>query len=909
MKKINSFLCSAGIFALAALCSAPANSQTVLPEATAPMIIVPHQQTISYRERTLCYDVTASVPFEISIDQDWATMIEGSDGTIYIHVQRNMTPVDRATTITFSNKENNVAETLVLTQGRDESIMELPTDIAVKPSSQTVSPTSSYESGHGIDKTVDGDLNSYFHTKWTGNKFVVSEENPVTLTYNFRNVEKIDYLVYNPRIDGNSNGNFREVEIYIKKTGESNYTLYKKVDWRGNSAPAILRFNELEEGTLLDPAAIQFKILSGEGEYASCAEMQFFANNPLLGDNTDVFIDDVYSGLKPGVTLNDVDKLTNPFFKGLATQMLEGNYTTDYRVASYPCFISYVTLSDQWNAPGKYYDQMQGVTGINISKGRHAIAVSGIPEDINASLKVVAWYSQELRQNDNKEMVGGGPVTYTYGLHNGLNTIEYTNDFDGLAYVCYYADENPEKYPDIKVHFINGEINGYLSPDKTNEEMLEICRKAPNRCMDVYGKKVHSVWESSALASYCKASDNTSLGFRQYMNVLDSLIQWEHRLLGFEKYNRVPANRTMAYVNYTYYMFQGGYGVSFKYDTQQRVLNCRTLMYNDDDAIWGLSHEWGHQHQMHPYFCWAGMSEVTNNMNSYYNIMAMGYTNSGKINSWPIARNHFINNGDAFKPTCSDTEPYYQRREAYNNRNLYTYSQELYDMCASMVDSTNIPAAKDDPARAIGLTEVGVGEILCPFIMLYNYATYTKGIKDFGPDLYEALRQTDDPNGSVIEKQSGIDKYELVASAQNNNKNNKLAVLDEKFPESCWAPKSGNNYITTAHCGRFENSAPYIFNFIRKTSRLLGYNLFPYYDKWGFLRQIALRVGDYGNKNIIITKKMYDEFKADMEALVTSGELKAMPAGMIEEISNTKDIFEINGHSRNSGTFPPAIPN
>lgn len=903
MKKIHSFLWSAGFVIMATLCAVPANGQTVLPEATAPMIVVPHQQTISYRERTLCYDVTASIPFEVSIDKDWASLIKSTDGTIYIHVSRNMQPTARTANITFSNVEQNVSETLVLTQGRDESVMELPSDIQVFSSSQ--SGTNAQSNEFDIKKTVDNDLTTFYHTRRTPTKFVVSPETPAVLTYNFKNIEKIDYVVYNPRQDDNSNGNFREVEVYIKKQGEASYTLYGKYDWRGSGAASIVKFDKLEEGTLQNPASIQFKVLSGQGDYATCAEMQFFVNNPSKDNATDIFTDEVYSGLKPGITADDVDKISNPFFKGLATQMLEGKYDTHYRVAEYPCFISYVTLSEQWNAPGKYYDQMQGVTGINIAKGKHAVAVSGIPDGMNVSLKIVAWYSKEL----NSEGVGAGPATYSYPLRNGLNTIEYQSNFDGLAYICYYADENPENYPDIKVHFINGEINGYLSPEKSNEEMLQLCQNARNRCIDVYGKKVHSVWQAQGLRDYCKASDGRSLGYRQYMNILDSLIQWEHRLLGFEKYNRVPKNRTMAYVNYTYYMFQGGYGVSFMYNTESRVLNCRQLMYNDDDAIWGLSHEWGHQHQMHPYFCWAGMSEVTNNMNSYYNIMAMGYTRSDKINSWPVARRHFIENGTAFTPTCDSNQPYYQRREAYNNRERYTYSQELYELCTSMEDSLNIPAANDNPARAIGITEVGVGEILCPFIMLYNYATYTKGLKDFGPDLYEALRQTDNENGSAIEKNSGIDKYELVASAQNYNKNNKLAVLDEKFPESCWAPKSGNNYITTEHCDRWENSAPYIFNFIRKTSRLLGYNLFPYYEKWGFLRQVALRVGDYGEKQIMITKKMYDEFKADMEALVTSGELQAMPAGMIEEISNTKDIFQINGHDHNSGTFPPAIPN
>ena len=75
-------------------------------------------------------------------------------------------------------------------------------------------------------------------------------------------------------------------------------------------------------------------------------------------------------------------------------------------------------------------------------------------------------------------------------------------------------------------------------------------------------------------------------------------------------------------------------------------------------------------------------------------------------------------------------------------------------------------------------------------------------------------------------------------------------------------------------------------------SRLSGYNLFPYFEQWGYLRTIAMKVGDYGNWYYLLTQDMYDEFKADMDALVASGELKTMPDGMIEAISNTPDMFQ-----------------
>ncbi len=50
------------------------------------------------------------------------------------------------------------------------------------------------------------------------------------------------------------------------------------------------------------------------------------------------------------------------------------------------------------------------------------------------------------------------------------------------------------------------------------------------------------------------------------------------------------------------------------------------------------------------------------------------------------------------------------------------------------------------PGKALHNVEVGVGEVLCPFVMLYNYFT-THGKPDFAPDWYEALRQNDNENG------------------------------------------------------------------------------------------------------------------------------------------------------------------
>ena len=594
---------------------------------------------------------------------------------------------------------------------------------------------------------------------------------------------------------------------------------------------------------------------------------------------SDIFADKTFCKLRTGITQKQINKLGDFQLRELATQLLKGTYETKYRVADYECYLSYKTLSEEWNAPGKFYDQQAGVTGINIpAHSKQTVVVDGIPEGMKVELKTVAWFVGKVGQRFD----GGDPKILTFPLHNGINSIDYKFDWDGLAYICYYADKNPEKYPDVKVHFVNAQVNGYLSPDKTNNEMHALCAVAPNYCMDVVGKKVHCIWTSQGLEKYCKSTEG-DLGYRQFMNVLDSLIVWEHRQLGFEKYNRIPKNRTMAYVNFTYYMFQGDLGVSFHADQEKRVLNCDRLINKDDDAIWGLSHEWGHQHQMQPYFCWAGMSEVSNNLQSYYNIMKMGYRTSGKIKQWASAREYYLEDKGLKEGNTESA----QRKQAYESRERYAYSPKMYALCEAMKDNKITPFAKK-PARGVAYMEAGIGRALCPLIMLHNYFT-DNGFPDFAPDWYEALRQNDDPQGSQIEKKGEVDKYELIASAQNNNKNHKLAVLREKYPESCWIK---DNYITDDHCERWENSVPYVMNFVRKASRLVGYNLMPYFEQWGYFRRVALVMNDYGLKYFVLTQAMYDEFKADMDALVKKGEIKKMPKGMVEQISNYAEWFK-----------------
>lgn len=872
----------AGVALSAFMLSGSAVAQSALPTDAQPMIVIPHNQTVNYKERTLCMKVVANVPFEVTGGQSWLSVRQGTDGTVYIHVDENADPEQRMAVLMFANAENGIQQTMAITQ-KPNTAADL-IENAVMPSSCTDNGHANVYSDGDINNTLDGNTSTLFHSPYSGG---ISSSNPAILTYNFTNPDRIDYINFVPRTDG-GNGAPGNVELYIKRKGESAYTLHGAYDWEMSTATRTVTF----EGGLTDVSSIQLKILTGKNGYASLAEVEFRKDISDVSLYSNIFADDVLSSLKPGVTLDVIDTISVDAIRALAKQLYMGNYNKNYRVASYPCHLSPFVQSELWNSPGKYYDQMAGVTGINISKGKNLVMVSGIPDDLTAQLKVVAWYAKEL----DEEGKGGGPATYTYSLENGLNLINFKSDFDGLAYISYYSDDAPTNHPDIKVHFVNGQIQGYLSPDKTNEEMLLLCQNAPNTCMDLVGDKVHSVWTSKGLANYCKASDGSSLGFIQYINLLDSLVGWEHDLLGLTKYGRTPDNRTMAYVNYTYYMFQGGYGVSFMYNQESRVLNCRTMIYNDDDAIWGLSHEWGHQHQMTPYFCWAGLAEASNNMNSCYNVLHMGYTGNhgARIqNNWTAMYKHFFQNGALSNDTAS------ARIKAYTKISDYAWCPEIQDTIRAQYNryvngdgAYLIPSYATDRDHGVSINEVYVEELTAPFFMLYCYfsdkdnANY---VKDFQEDLYESLRQSDNDNGSAIEPdyeagvkkaKTTVDKYELLCSAQNGNKNGAYQKFIDAYPSSVWTT---HNFITPTSVWT-QNSVPAMFNYVRKASKLSGYNLYPFFERCGFMRTIVMTIGDYGDKGVALLNSMRDEFKADMDALG----LKTLTDEQIEAITSAE---------------------
>lgn len=837
-----------------------------------------------------------------------------------------------------------------------------------------------------IALTYDKNTATLYHTNYNGFDPKVEDQWPV-LEYYFTAEdapvsETVDIagITYVPRSEGGDNGNFGIVDIQVGRYDSDHNMVWTSTNAdlydfkQSNQGTSVTFPEEMQKGL----HAVRFivhtgynnKYTDGSRCYASCAEMQF--SRPAVAiEGAELFTDEVFSALKEGTTQAQVDAIGNPLLKQLAQMMLDGKYDSKGLVSTHEAIKNPNTLAEEWNAPGKLYSQYSGVTGVALSPGKYTVIVSGISEDKGSvGLALYYWHGHEVytvadaSAGSGEREVKWGGESRNYVLKNGINVIDIptpnrpnkrvSGDDVCLAYVNNFDDEGVANGTgsDVTVHIVGGMVNGFISNTKTNAENKAVLDNAVYPCMDCVGTRSQSVWQTEALKQYADGE------WVRLINIYDQLIVWEHRVLGVEKYNRVPANRTMAYVNYTYYMFQGGMGPSFMYNTQYRVCSPTNLIENDNDAIWGLSHEWGHQHQMAPYFRWTGMAEVSNNIFSAYNVAHMGYPIDVNPGRYPTSKwqSYVDKNGkeqpgmiqkiflnDNYNRTVSPPKDGETKTSNANDNIVMSLRKDAaaaakagkaFGWCKELkefaMNQPQYPSRRFAPAEgetpfaeadqnivnpntalnAIEAYSSNNGElILGPYVNLMFWFSEANAERpagderpDLWPDLFEAMRQNDYPNGSSVEKTDGIDKYELLASIFNGNKStdpsiNKAEQFQELFPNSVWTKKG--YFLTDGSHYWQQNSGPYLLNFIRKASRLTGYNLFDYFERFGCISVCALEQGDYGIQYYIMTQDMFDEFKADMEALVADGTLRALPEDLRVKISNVK-----------SPAFPKAdIPN
>ncbi len=89
------------------------------------MIVTPHVQNISYRERTLCPDISANVSYEISCDQEWVSAVKDKDDRLFLHVASNDDIASRTATVSFTNAEHGITQTMEIVQDAHVSVIDV----------------------------------------------------------------------------------------------------------------------------------------------------------------------------------------------------------------------------------------------------------------------------------------------------------------------------------------------------------------------------------------------------------------------------------------------------------------------------------------------------------------------------------------------------------------------------------------------------------------------------------------------------------------------------------------------------------------------------------------------------------------------------------------------------------------
>ena len=416
-----------------------------------------------------------------------------------------------------------------------------------------------------------------------------------------------------------------------------------------------------------------------------------------------LFKDALLTRLKRGITSEKIEKCRNAAIRELARSMSAKDYSTRFRVAQFKPAYSPNALGRMLHI-GNGYSSYQHVTGIVMGPGEHIIAVDGLKEGSRLGVKIAHLYAPDQGDKD------WSLHAETFMLKNGINVIRRTAEWTGLAYMDYYFDQ-PEKENTIKVHFINGTVNGYFDASKDdNRDWDELLSKAVYPVFDAVGPHIQLAYPVKDLQQFASGKG------LELIQVYEDLIGFQHEIIGWKKYGHIPENRIFARVNYGYYMFRDGNGVAFKYDTMNRVANPDRMRHHDEDACWGFSHEVGHVHQLRPYLSWGGLGETSNNICSRYCTQMFGYKNR-LDKAFRQARINLLENGMAGKAS--------KARQA-----------------GGMTDTLIYASDGDRADYALSYLETENFERLVPFWTLQCYFS-KHGKPDFYPDLYEKMRNSE----------------------------------------------------------------------------------------------------------------------------------------------------------------------
>lgn len=537
------------------------------------------------------FAVASNCDFNVSSDANWLEYKQPTPGNISVFGKYNYLGTKRVGTITLASQDGKVERKFIVEQQ--------PNTMSVNSADQKITiksgTASQYQPGNEIALSYDGNPQTMYHSPWgNGTHF------PVTLTYNLSEASHIDYIVYTPRQDGATNGNIKEVTIQYRLNKETAWKELKTVNLNGSSNASRIAFGE---NGVDDVAAVRFVVKSGVGDsgegFAACAEMEFYRTNAELTEGLkNIFADELCSQLKPGVTIDDINRLKSDAIKSMAYLLYNTpDYSTKFRINEFKAYRPLADLQAELKNSYRYNDH-ENPTGIFFEKGATYIVVAqGIGEDA-VSLNVRGFSSAQYPD----------PQSSSYALANGINIIKTSNR--GNGYISYYTS-NYQNAPKVKLHFFNGNVNGYfdITRGDTNSDWQKLLANAKSDIMDYVGERIQGAIPVAALKQYCPTKG------KELVELYDKIVKYEHEVMGLDKYNRFYGNH-MAMISVKtsgglYHASNDGFCIPV--NALEQPINQDLSRFD----FWGAGHELGHVNQTNGVL-WVGLTEVTNNIYSAY---------------------------------------------------------------------------------------------------------------------------------------------------------------------------------------------------------------------------------------------------------------------------------------------------
>ncbi len=735
--------------------------------------------------------VQAAVDFAAIVTEggDWVSIdksVSTAEKVFFDYTENVDESQERTAVIVLMTASNNYSIELIQ---KPQNLTEMPEgdvwndDIAVKMISAEGSEMSA---ARGPGKVIDGNDKSSWYTKYDE-----TEPQELVLELDASNVDKIDYLRYVPATGSMTWGRWCEVEIYATDAF-GNESLVHSSNLGGGASKVDVVFDPALPKTttklrVVIKSATPYISSSGDENIyvASAGEVGLYAYNPDKFMALDYFTDWSLSELRKDVTFDKICEIKDPFYRSLAEQIFLGTYDDEFRVCKFKAYPR--PERDAKILRDKPFGLLDNVTGMFVRNAEEPQYIY-LDEDYGQEIyvRVVDWTNHEDACATNPDT-----HTYDYRIQKGRNVI--VPKYRGLMYILVFTDDY-ENVPEMKAHFVNSAVNGYLKRGMhTEEDVNRIFRLAPmteEPRFDVVSDRavLNFRKEQYYLRTFKKDIQANASRVFELMFIYDTIQTTQDYFTGLVKYRakglpRHHRNR-MVYDD----VETGALGYSAYYHIGY---NNKYDQFVDPDELWDrdatevtqskvmnygrvVSHELGHSTQTEM-FTWRGQIEVTNNLMCCltHNIWwgeGAGYS--------------MVSYGDRFSGAMKDVA----------TRWVWDFDREgnWTERPVTYVESVNCP-------RYGWTSDGGALETrIMPLYQLYLYNHVILGNRDFYPDYYESCR-TKDFNAAKFNNHS--DKYQSALLFEFVRGISEVSGLNWFDWAERWRIPGVNNMVKVSHYG------------------------------------------------------------------------------------------------------------